>query len=283
MGNVIHYKNPFDPTDREVTELDQPITIREFLDSKGIEEFPRATICRVNDDLILRADWPKKLIGPKDVVNFVPLPGTGSMGGGGGAGKNPMRFAAFAALILIAGIVSFGVGGIVGGILAGGILAGGGFLINTLIPPPRPTDPSRNWASNNNNQGPSPTYTLNAQGNVARLGQAIPVLYGRHLIYPDFAAEPYQEFKDNEQDLYQFFCIGQGYYDIEELRIEDTPVSYFPEITWRVVNPGEQPELIRPDVVSCAEIAGQELKAINELEADETGLGRSIHFEPSNV
>ncbi|HYR06027.1 MAG TPA: phage tail tape measure C-terminal domain-containing protein [Gallionella sp.] len=32
------------------------------------------------------------------------------------------------------------------------------------------------------------TYNVNAQGNVARLGQAIPVLYGRHIIFPDSAS-----------------------------------------------------------------------------------------------
>lgn len=279
MGSVVQYKKPLDPGDRKITVLDQPLTIREFLDQEGIKEFHQPTICRFNDGLILRKDWPKVTIGENDIVNFIPIAGTSGLSGGGGTQKSPGRFAAFAALFLI----TAGVGLATGGLAAGLVFAVGSYLINTLIPPPKPTDPSKGWGATNKNQAPSPTYTLNAQGNVARIGQAIPVVYGRHLIYPDFAAEPYQEFKDNEQDLYQLFCIGQGYYDVEDLRIEDTPVSYFPEITWRVVNPGEALEIIRPDVISCAEVAGQELKGINDLKENETGWIGPFTLNPATT
>ena len=56
----------------------------------------------------------------------------------------------------------------------------------------------------------SPTYSLQAQGNQARLGNPIPVIYGRHLIYPDFASQPYYKYIDNEQFVYQLHCLGQG-------------------------------------------------------------------------
>ena len=79
---------------------------------------------------------------------------------------------------------------------------------------------------------PSPTYALSAQGNQARLGQPIPVLYGRHLIYPDIATQPYQEYLNNEQYLYQLHVIGQGEYDLEQLRIEDTPITSFEEVSY---------------------------------------------------
>jgi sulfur carrier protein ThiS len=37
----------------------------------------------------------------------------------------------------------------------------------------------------------SPTYSIDAQGNKARLGKVIPSRYGRFRIYPDFASAPY--------------------------------------------------------------------------------------------
>jgi hypothetical protein len=57
-------------------------------------------------------------------------------------------------------------------------------------------------------------------------------------IFPDFAASPYVEYEGNEQYLYQLLCIGAGEYEIEQIRIEDSDISAFEEITYQVVNPG---------------------------------------------
>ena len=60
-------------------------------------------------------------------------------------------------------------------------------------------------------------------------------------------------------------CIGQGYYDIEKIRIEDTPISSFEEITYQIINPGEKNTLFRDDVVPSPEVAGQELLEGNTI------------------
>jgi len=39
-----------------------------------------------------------------------------------------------------------------------------------------------------------PTYNLQAKGNVARIGSAIPEIFGVHRVYPDFGATPYTEY-----------------------------------------------------------------------------------------
>lgn len=46
---------------------------------------------------------------------------------------------------------------------------------------------------------------------------------------------------------------------MEQIRIEDTPISSFEEITYQIINPGERNTLFRDDVVTSAEVAGQEL------------------------
>lgn len=105
----------------------------------------------------------------------------------------------------------------------------------------------------------SPTYSLQAQGNQARLGNPIPVIYGCHLIYPDFASQPYYKYANNEQYVYQLHCIGQGEYNVEQIRIEDTPISSFEEITYQIIPPGGKNTLFEEDVVTSNEVAGQEL------------------------
>ena len=96
----------------------------------------------------------------------------------------------------------------------------GGMVVNSLFPPARlPGSLQREKAS--------PTYTLSAQGNMARPMEAIPARYGRYRSYLDFAAQPYTEMVNNQTHLYQLFCVGQGRYEIEEIRIEETPIGNF--------------------------------------------------------
>jgi hypothetical protein len=135
----------------------------------------------------------------------------------------------------------------------------GAYLVNALVPLP-----SANVPSAQNALAPSPTYSLQSQGNFARLLQPVPVIYGRHLVYPDLGAMPYTEYIDNEQYLHQLLVIGQGDYDIEAVRIEDTPIQSFSEVQAQVILPGGQNTLFNHDVVTAPEVAGQELLAIDD-------------------
>ncbi len=106
---------------------------------------------------------------------------------------------------------------------------------------------------------PSPTYSLQAQGNEARLGQPIPVVYGRHIIFPDLAATPYHEYANDDQFLFQLHCLGHGLFDVEQIRIEDSPIESFDEVQYEVVKPGSDVTLFHPHVVTAPEVAGQEM------------------------
>lgn len=263
--------NPFQPgRDREVVPVFAPVSVREWLNGHGIAEFDRPTICLHNSRALLRADWASTIIGDGDVVAFVALPQ-------GGGGKNPLRTVLSIAVM----VASFSLGGLLGAALgvsanagaALGIGAGmlqqaiggaiislaGMALINAVVPAPKPSIPSMSFGSVGAPPAPSPTYSLSAQGNEARLGQPIPVLYGRHLIYPDLATQPYQEFVGNEQYLFQLHAIGQGSYDLEQVRIEDTPIASFEEVETEIVGPGGSVTLFDTDVVTTPEVAGQEL------------------------
>jgi sulfur carrier protein ThiS len=71
----------------QVVEVDRPVTIRAFLDGRGIAEFPVPTICLKNGRPLLRRHWAGTIIDHDDIVAFVAQP----LGGGGGSGgKNPL-------------------------------------------------------------------------------------------------------------------------------------------------------------------------------------------------
>ncbi|HCS70032.1 MAG: host specificity factor TipJ family phage tail protein [Gammaproteobacteria bacterium] len=281
LAAVTLVRNPFYPErDREVRPVLSPASVRGWLIQQGIEEFDRPTICLFNGQAVLRADWENTFINDNDVVAFVTLPQGG--GGGGGGGKNPLRTVLSIAVM----VASFALGGPLGaamGISANagaalGIGAGvlqqaiggaiislaGMALMNAVVPAPKPSVPSLSFGSLGAPPAPSPTYSLSAQGNEARLGQPIPVLYGRHLIYPDLATQPYQEFVNNEQYLFQLHVIGQGEFDLEQVRIEDTPISSFEEVETEIVGPGGIVTLFETDVVTAPEVAGQELRSTGD-------------------
>lgn len=71
--------------------------------------------------------------------------------------------------------------------------------------------------------------SLRGSTNQARKNQMIPVLLGRHRVYPDIAALPFSSYKDNRQSLTQLFCFGYNNVKIDEntLKIGETPLSKY--------------------------------------------------------
>ena len=269
-GTVVMLRNPFRPeAERKAIAVAEPVTIRAWLDEQGIEEFDHPTICLRNASPVLRGRWDDTEIGENDLVVFVPLPQ-----GGGGGGKNPLRTILMLAVMVAAPYLGGLIAGAIGvtstigiSLITAGVALVGTTLVNVLLPPPKPAAPSFGKGV----PSPSPTYSLQAQGNQARLTQPIPVIYGRHRVYPDLAATPWAEYDGNEQYLHQLHCIGQGEHEVEQIRIEDTPIASFEEIETELVPPGGAVTLFETDVVTAPEIAGQELIGVNDREAGEDG------------
>lgn len=277
QANVLTIRNPFDPlASRQSTVLHLPHTVRDLApDTRA------PFIAVLNGNPILRADWGR-MLSDGDQLAFVVLP----QGGGGRGGSNPLKmilslaltaFAPWAAGALLgkaAETVLFGTFTL-GKAVGLGITLAGSAAINALFP----------GQQGGGQQSASPTYSLTAQGNVARLEQAIPVQYGRLLAYPDFAATPYTEYQGNEQYLYQLLCLGAGEYDVEEIRIEDTPISAFTEVEAEVVGPNSQVTLFPANVVTSVEVSGQDLpptvtgtwsRTGTTVTVTQTGHGRAI-------
>lgn len=251
--------NPFHPTlDRVQKPIQRKVKINTLVNRHKIN-LDKPVVCYHNGEAVLRKQWSKIVVQDKDVISFVYLPQ-------GGGGSNPLR------LILMIGMMAFApyLASIIGpslGLAAGSfgmslLSAGIGFLgnqlINALIPPPQPPKSQQQSAM----ASPSPTYSIGAQGNQARIGQAIPVLYGTMKMYPDFAAQPYAEFENNEQYLYQLFCVTQGSatFNASGVFIEDSPIGSFgSDYQIEVVEPNTSSTLFPIDVYNVSEVAGVEL------------------------
>lgn len=306
MGKVVLAPNPFDPLARQEVRLRKPVTVRGVLrraavkrhtvvlrpkrGGRRVREFKRATVCTFNGRILLRKDWNKTVVGPDDVVTFsAQLQGGGKTGGIIGivlavaiAVAAPYLAPILAGALVSAGIgtaATFAAGSIGLGLLTAGIgltltVAAAGLM--SLFSGPAPAPMAQSYANPvSGGAQASPTFSIGAQGNSARLGGAIPELMGRHMVYPDLAMASYARYVANEQYVHTLLVATRGYVDIEQVRIGDTPVSSFEEITWQKIEPGElgDPAICDPRFIPCRDLATVLLPASNDEDAPSAWKG----------
>jgi len=228
----------------------------------------------VDGELLVEAEWRPRCLEPGERAEVMILPG----GGGGGSGK-VIRAVAMIAIValaayaapLVVGAIAPTLGGtgfaVASAVTKGLITAVGGALVNAVLP--APSSQSRPIGGL---PAPSPTYSAQAQGNAARIGQPIPRIFGRHKVTPDYAAPPWAEFSGNKQRLHWLFCVGFGAYDVEALLIGETlawtaadgSTGVFDDIQVEVVDPGDPVTLFPASVYVASEVAGAILEPPNE-------------------
>lgn len=94
--------------------------------------------------------------------------------------------------------------------------------------------------ANHDTQQASSVYNYNGQGNKPKMGNPVPVQYGRMPHYPDIISPNWWEYVGNEQYYYQTFSKGIGKFQIHEHYIGETPLSHYSsDIEVRVYQPGE--------------------------------------------
>lgn len=232
MPNIIISKNPLDYSLGEFTDYiydpTEHLTVAEYLKKHSIDiddcTHPRICVLNSIDSPLLRKEYG--LVYPKasDTIIILPL-----MQGGG---SNPLKLLLGLALIAfaapIAGFLSTTVVSSLGITTAIVARFGTALLLNGLVGKPKLKLPSNSYPE------AASTYSLTAQGNLARPNSPIPSIYGRMNIFPDYVAQPFVTyFKDtNKQHLVQVFMVGHGQYEIESLKISDTPIGNFPEVNW---------------------------------------------------
>ena len=277
--------DPYCPDDPEkidtfpITKGSKSQTIRQWLDTNnGFARLKKQpAVCVMDGVELCHADYDRVIDG---AVCFVTLPQ------GGDSGSNPLAMIAMIALTYVSGGAAMALAGtttatagIGTAMIQGAIMVAGGMMINALLPPPGLP------GSATPSQG-SPTYSLAAQGNTARLGQPIPVHYGRTICYPDFAAQAYTEYDNNEQYVNMLLCIGQGRHTISNVKLELTSIENFDEAVYEIVEPYNKVTLFHTSVVNAPEAGGQDLSKplshgpyiINAIDQEITRIALDINF-----
>jgi hypothetical protein len=219
-----------------------------------------AWLCMVDAQCIPRALWhcaPP----PGARVVFLAVPQ------GGGRGSNPLRTLLQLAAMVAISFIPFGPG-LVGALLRVGATLVANALINNLVPLDQ---------SNGAQAGGQQQYSAQAQGNLARIGQPVPELFGWDDGYPDLAAQPYSLYENNEQYLHVALCVGRGQHQILRISIGDTPIQSFGEATVIRVGPAQAAQsgpgtgvatfaaqtLVDVAMITSADVSQIELKSLD--------------------
>lgn len=228
MVYVNTINNPFEPYNSQKESIDSGITIYDYLcNTHGIkwERFERPTITVLNGEPVSQKDFEKVILEDNDILCFVVLVG----------GFDPFTWMVIALVVVSAASV---------------------VAVTSMVQPA--------GVISNDIKSPNSVYNLNGQVNSSKLGQEIPCGYGKVRNWPDYAARPYNLYKNNQQYQYSLLCLGHGEYDIEDIKIGDTPIANFEEIEYEIIKPNEKVDLFRDSVVTSIEAANIELLGSNE-------------------
>ncbi|WP_052003161.1 host specificity factor TipJ family phage tail protein [Microvirga sp. BSC39] len=234
-------------------------TVEQVLAEAGWR-FDLPTVCKVNGVYYGRTEWATHKLTANDNVEFVSRPLGGMSGQGGSSAKSIGAIVAMVALTALApwAMGAIGLTGMAASIGSSLLIAGGAMAISHFLKP----------KAGGQTAEKDDLYSFGFGGNQARPLQPIPVLYGRQLTFPDFAAPKYSEFDGDNMTEYALLAVTCGKAEIEELRISDTRIwtkaggynSSFPGIRIEIVNPGEKVNLFPVNVVTASEVSGIELE-----------------------
>ena len=219
-------------------------------------ETDQPLLCIVNGLFISRKQWDLPILNG-DIMVFLVSPR-----GGGGKGSNIMATVLQLALVVAVSAMTSGMAaGFATSLIRFGAMALGTLLIQAILPTPKAAGPAAEGET-------SPTYSFGLQGNYPRLDQSIPVVYGIQLVYPDYASQPYTYF-DAAGDEYfcAVLCVGKGYFEFKQLRIDDTDIKFFDSVRYDIIGPGQtntslaaqNPFIAVPHMVVATEVAGQDI------------------------
>jgi hypothetical protein len=179
--------------------------------------------------------------------------GGGSGGGGDKAVRTVLQIGVLAAALWVPG--ALGLAARTLSATANSALMGvvGSMAVNALVPPPTPAP---QVGGNSFDRLKAITGT---QNRVNAFG-AVPRVYGRHRIFPPFAAKPFTEIVGKDQYLRLLLCLGYGPLTVTDIKIGETPIDDFNDVEYEVTS--SPTDLFSKDVVEDGEAVTMKLNEV---------------------
>jgi hypothetical protein len=152
-------------------------------------------------------------------------------------------FKTVALIVVVAALTAYvpalGAGTFYSSLMIAGGTIGATMALNALIPPSENAISGPNITNDPSKE--SQAYSITSQSNSLSKYGVVPRVYGTHRIFPKVAANPYIQLAGNKNDqyLYAIYDFGYGPLDIKELKIGETNIGDFNDVTYRLVDPNK--------------------------------------------
>jgi uncharacterized coiled-coil protein SlyX len=220
---------------------------------------------------VMRASWPKTLVGPRDVITITYLPLGGGGGSQGGGRKSGLAIGASVAALLLAVVAPFAIPAIATtglGFAAGSLgyaaisVAYAGVIIGLNYIASRAGQAKANKESDNR-----PVYGVSGGGNLPKPGDRIPVIYGQIWTTPALSQPDYSVYEGEDQTLFKRMTVGCGEYTLKAVRIGTQEVwrdgayqnGLGAAVQLEFVAPGGASALVPSSVTASPDVAGIDL------------------------
>lgn len=249
--HVVAMPNPFN-TDRIVKDVDPGQTLREILaDLQPVPDLQHARIL-IGDKTIPEGEWEtyRPAAGQSVVIRVIPAGSTEQASG-------VSKFGGMLGIFIVVAGIMLSLGGLVGpglgliGIGIGVATAGFGcYTVLNLLAPGGSTSTEEDRI-----------YSVRGSSNQALPWGLVPVVLGKHLVTPPFAALPYTEICGSavadagsgaDQYLRQLFAFGYVPMTVEDIKIGDTAIASFDEVEDELLDAGEEGTLYPSQVTETS-------------------------------
>lgn len=188
-------------------------TIKQYLSRLELLVAGQDCVLFLQGKLIPAKDWSKTTLQEGDMITL-----QAKVSGGGGGDKNKTLRSILTVAVLVIAQDYTGASKIA-------IAAIGSYAVSALFPPVFPP------VEANRGGDESPTYSISGGSNSARLFKPMPCVLGTHRIYPDLGAKIYTEFQGEDQYLYQVFHFGLTNIVLSDIKIGETPIADYDDVT----------------------------------------------------
>ncbi len=250
--SVVFCPHPLMPA-RDRRMIYEPPGAGERLDAylaRVIGTLPDPCVVVIGDQRVPREWWPRIQVKPGTVIGVA----AGVEGGGDSdVGRTLLTIAVIVAAVYTGGAAAGAMGWSGAGAMTIGqtaayvaasaaVMTVGMMAVNALMPLPT------NDLSGLGGSQASPTYSLAGGSNRVRRYEPLPLVIGTHRMFPDQACAGYTLYVNgNDQYLFIAFNFGFGDLEITDLRIGDTPLSDYKDVTTEWAT-GHMPSLIAGNV-----------------------------------
>ena len=229
VPNLTVLHNPFS-TQCQLMTLDTSWTVVEILRHAEIPENAwNRTVVTFDYHTVHRNVW--HLARPKEGVRVTIRVTAG--GGGGNILKSLLLIALAVAASVFAPYLAplvfggFGATALEIAVVQVGITVVGALAINALIPPSVPKLDSGNATSR--------TLSINAGKNAFKPFGTMPVVLGKHRVFPPYAAKPYTEIVGQDQYVRLLFVIGYKDLEITQLQLGDVSLADYTDVEYEIL------------------------------------------------